>query len=115
VLLHPGRGTRKEGIRVRQPSRPPRRGAPAEPPASGRWDEAVELDVVLRDTEPPVWRPLLVPPSLPLRQLPAVLQTAMAWQGAHLYLFEVAGVRSVTSTTLETRWETKRPSSWATL
>jgi pRiA4b ORF-3-like protein len=67
--------------------------ASAGPPASGRRDEAVELTVVLRDTEPPVWRRLLVPASLTLRQLHAVLQTAMGWQDAHLHLFEVAGVR----------------------
>ncbi|MGR7026376.1 plasmid pRiA4b ORF-3 family protein [Geodermatophilus sp. URMC 62] len=67
--------------------------ASAGPPASGRRDEAVELTVVLRDTEPPVWRRLLVPASLSLRQLHAVLQTAMGWQDAHLHLFEVAGVR----------------------
>nr|WP_199522271.1 plasmid pRiA4b ORF-3 family protein [Geodermatophilus sp. LHW52908] len=65
---------------------------PAGAPASGRRDEAVELTVVLRDTEPPVWRRLLVPASLTLRQLHAVLQTAMGWQDAHLHQFEVAGV-----------------------
>jgi pRiA4b ORF-3-like protein len=66
---------------------------PADPPAATRRDEAVELTVVLRDTEPPVWRRLLVPASLTLRQLHAVLQTAMGWEDAHLHLFEVAGVR----------------------
>jgi hypothetical protein len=38
------------------------------------------LTVVLRDTEPAVWRRTVVPTSLTLRQLHAVLQTAMGWQ-----------------------------------
>ena len=71
----------------------PQPAVPAEPPAAPRRDEAVELTVVLRNTEPPVWRRLLVPASLSLRQLHGVLQTAMGWQEAHLHLFEVAGVR----------------------
>ncbi|MCV2488229.1 plasmid pRiA4b ORF-3 family protein [Geodermatophilus sp. YIM 151500] len=67
---------------------------PTDPsPAGTRRDETVELTVVLRDTEPAVWRRLLVPASLTLRQLHAVLQTAMGWQDAHLHMFEVAGVR----------------------
>lgn len=76
------------------PSRPHRPAAvPAGPPPAGRPDEAVELTVVLRDVEPPVWRRLLVPVSLPLAQLHTVLQTAMGWRDVHLHLFEVDGVR----------------------
>ncbi len=64
---------------------------PAVPRSSGA--PAVELTVTLRDTEPPVWRRLAVPPSLTLRELHAVLQTAMGWEDAHLHLFEVDGIR----------------------
>jgi hypothetical protein len=69
----------------------------AEPPApraavTGRPEEALELTVVLRDTDPPVWRRIVVPTSLPLSQLHAVLQTAMGWQDYHLHLFDVGGV-----------------------
>jgi Plasmid pRiA4b ORF-3-like protein len=72
------------------------RGA-AEPPASlprpsARGDQAVELAVVLRDTDPAVWRRLVVPTSLTLRQLHAVLQTAMGWEDYHLHLFDIGGV-----------------------
>lgn len=59
--------------------------------AAGK-EGAVELTVTLRDTEPPVWRRLVVPTSLSLWQLHAVLQTAMGWEDYHLHLFEIAGV-----------------------
>ena len=41
---------------------------------------------------PTVWRRLVVPASLTLRQLHAVLQTAMGWEDYHLHLFDVDGV-----------------------
>jgi hypothetical protein len=69
-------------------------GRPAvpSPPVAARGSEAVELTVVLRDTEPVVWRRIVVPTSLTLRQLHAVLQTAMGWEDYHLHLFDVGGV-----------------------
>jgi hypothetical protein len=51
------------------------------------------LFVQLRDIKPPIWRRLVVPASLTLRELHAVIQTAMGWQDYHLHMFEVAGVR----------------------
>lgn len=51
---------------------------------------AVQLRVSLRDTA--VWRRVVVPDLLTLRQLHAVPQTAMGWEDYHLYLFEVDGV-----------------------
>ncbi len=39
-----------------------------------------------------MWRRLAVPPSLTLRDLHAVLQTAMGWKDYHLHLFEADGV-----------------------
>ena len=53
-------------------------------------ENAVQLRVSLRDTE--VWRRVLVPASMTLRQLHAVLQTAMGWEDYHLHLFDVDGV-----------------------
>jgi hypothetical protein len=53
---------------------------------------ARELTVTLLDVKPPVWRRLVVPESMSLRELHAVLQTAMGWQDAHLHLFRVAEV-----------------------
>ena len=62
-------------------------------PRSKRTEEqAVQLTVTLRDIEPAIWRRLVVPASLTLRELHAVIQTAMGWQDYHLHLFEVDGV-----------------------
>ena len=54
--------------------------------------QAIELTVTLRHARPRVWRRLAVPPSLTLRDLHAVLQTAMGWEDYHLHLFEAGGV-----------------------
>lgn len=53
-------------------------------------ESALQLRLSLRDTD--VWRRLVVPASLTLRQLHAVLQTAMGWEDYHLHLFDVDGV-----------------------
>lgn len=53
---------------------------------------AVQLRVAPRHIEPEIWRRLVVPASLTLRQLHAVLQTAMGWEDYHLHLFDVDGV-----------------------
>jgi Plasmid pRiA4b ORF-3-like protein len=50
---------------------------------------AVELTVTLRDIEPPIWRRIVVPASLTLRELHGVIQTAMGWEDRHLYGFDV--------------------------
>lgn len=55
-------------------------------------EQAVQLIVALRDIEPPIWRRLVVPASLTLRELHAVIQTAMGWQDHHLHMFDVDGV-----------------------
>jgi Plasmid pRiA4b ORF-3-like protein len=67
-------------------------GQATAPQAAARSHRAVELTVVLRGTKPPVWRRIVVPTSLTLRQLHAVLQTAMGWEDYHLHLFDVRGV-----------------------
>lgn len=61
-------------------------------PARSSSGRALELTVTLRDVEPPVWRRIVVPESLTLRELHAVLQTAMGWQDDHLFLFRVGDV-----------------------
>lgn len=64
---------------------------PPMPAPRGRMaDSAVQLRVSLRDTG--VWRRVVVPASLTMRQLHAVLQTAMGWNDYHLHLFDVDGV-----------------------
>lgn len=62
---------------------------PAPPPRNG---QAVQLFVQLSGVEPPIWRRLVVPGSLTLRELHAVLQFAMGWEDYHLHSFDVAGV-----------------------
>lgn len=66
------------------------RGAATPVPPRRTPESALQLRVSLRDTE--VWRRLVVPASLTLRQLHAVLQTAMGWEDYHLHLFDVNGV-----------------------
>jgi hypothetical protein len=63
-------------------------------PPPPRWgsEQAVELTVTLDGIDPPVWRRIVVPDSLTLRELHRVLQIAVGWQGYHLHLFDVAGV-----------------------
>jgi hypothetical protein len=62
----------------------------ADTPRRRESKSALQLRVSLRDTE--VWRRLVVPASLTLRQLHAVLQTAMGWEDYHLHLFDLDGV-----------------------
>lgn len=50
-----------------------------------------ELRVVLKDTEPPIWRVIQVPEHATLHRLHEVLQVAMGWTNSHLYLFHVGG------------------------
>ena len=40
-----------------------------------------------------VWRRVLVPESMSLRELHGVVQLAMGWEGIHLFEFAVRGVR----------------------
>jgi hypothetical protein len=65
-------------------------GAPK--PEQRGAERAVQLTVTLGEIEPPIWRRLVVPASLTLRELHAMIQTAMGWQDYHLRLFDVDGV-----------------------
>lgn len=62
--------------------------APA-PRRASRPVAALELEVSLRDVAPRVWRRIVVPESISLRDLHDVLQAAMGWENAHLYLFAI--------------------------
>lgn len=46
------------------------------------------LRVTLLDVRPPVWRELLLPGDLTLRDLHEVLQIAIGWTDSHLHFFE---------------------------
>jgi hypothetical protein len=47
------------------------------------------LKVTLRGVRPPVWRRLLMPGSMTLRDLHDAIQTAMGWRDGHLHAFEI--------------------------
>jgi len=50
------------------------------------------LKVTLMETDPPIWRRLLVPGNTTLRRLDRVIQTAMGWTNSHLHIFTAGGV-----------------------
>lgn len=53
----------------------------------------LQLKVGLRDTDPLVWRQLLVPGSITLETLHFVIQAAMGWEDRHEHAFEIYGKR----------------------
>ena len=50
-----------------------------------------QLHIRLLDIEPEIWRRVVVPDSLTLRELHAAIQRAMGWQDYHLHMFEIGG------------------------
>ncbi len=50
-----------------------------------------QLKISLLGIEPGIWRRVLVPDSLTLRELHAVIQGAMGWQDCHLHMFDIGG------------------------
>jgi hypothetical protein len=50
-------------------------------------DPIAQLKITLLDTEPPVWRRLLVPATIRLDRLDRVIQAAMGWTNSHLHMF----------------------------
>ena len=48
------------------------------------------LRVTLKDSEPSIWRDVLVPSNLTLEELHYVIQTVMGWDNCHLHQF-IAG------------------------
>lgn len=63
----------------------------------GAWEKVeqpktvYQLKVVLLDSEPPIWRRLLVSGNATLETLHYVLQDAMGWTNSHLALFDIKG------------------------
>ena len=53
----------------------------------------LQLKVRLLGISPMIWRRVLVPDSMTLRELHGVVQLAMGWEGIHLFEFVVRGVR----------------------
>ena len=52
-----------------------------------------ELRIALRRTKPPIWRRVLVPPSMRLDTLHDLIQVVMGWEDCHLHMFMKAGQR----------------------
>jgi len=50
-------------------------------------DPVAQIKVTLLDTDPPVWRRLLVPAAIRLDRLDRVIQAAMGWTNSHLHMF----------------------------
>ena len=50
---------------------------------------AYQLKVVLTDSEPEIWRRILVPQNITLAQLHQVSQQAMGWENLHDYRFQI--------------------------
>jgi len=50
-----------------------------------------QLKVTLVDSKPPIWRRILVPDSVTLSQLHAILQIVMGWTDSHLHMFTING------------------------
>ncbi len=59
-------------------------------PTSG---DITKLKVTLQGIRPPVWRRLLIPSAMTLRDLHDVLQTSMGWTDSHLHDFAIGGDR----------------------
>ena len=53
----------------------------------------LELKISLVESEPPIWRRVIVPEFLTLADLHRVIQIVMGWQNSHLHEFEVSGER----------------------
>ena len=58
-------------------------------PRQRKTAEIYQLKVTLLETDPPIWRRLLVPGDTTLARLDDVLQAAMGWTDAHTHLFTV--------------------------
>src|SRR5262245_27163201 len=54
---------------------------------------AVQVHVSLDGIKPLIWRRLVVPLGFSLRDLHLVLQAAFGWMNAHLYEFQIGGLR----------------------
>ena len=53
----------------------------------------LQLHIELKEIKPKVWRRVLVPETITLQGLHAVIQAAFGWSGGHLHEFEAAGQR----------------------
>jgi hypothetical protein len=59
----------------------------------GGAGDIIQLKVRLLRISPMIWRRVLVPSSITLRELHGVLQVAMGWEGIHLFAFDIYAVQ----------------------
>nr|WP_247896923.1 plasmid pRiA4b ORF-3 family protein [Azospirillum argentinense] len=52
-----------------------------------------QLKITILDTDPPIWRRLLVPRKTTLAELHHIIQAAFGWLDDHLHQFEIGGLR----------------------
>jgi len=50
--------------------------------------KALELNIILMEVEPYIWRKILVKDDISFETFHAILQTTMGWEDRHLYEFE---------------------------
>lgn len=55
--------------------------------------DIIQLKARLLGISPMIWRRVLVPTTMTLRELHGVLQVAMGWEGIHLYAFDIYAVQ----------------------
>ena len=55
----------------------------------------VQLKVRLLGISPMIWRRVLVPACVSLRELHGILQVSMGWEAIHLYYFDIHAMHYV--------------------
>ena len=64
----------------------------------------VQLKVRLLGISPMIWRRVLVPASVTLREPHDILQVSMSWEGVHLYYFDIHAVRTTAPSSCLPKW-----------
>jgi len=83
---------------------PPRAAEPRAPTANASSMDGdlqrmpiYQLKITLAETEPPVWRRVLVSGNVSLKKIDQVIQAAMGWTNSHLHVFASADGRTAFS------------------
>lgn len=77
--------------RWRKPAK--REISPTRKQSAFQKDKVYQLRVALADSDPEIWRRILVPGNTPLSRLHRIIQELMLWEDYHLHEFVVNGVR----------------------
>jgi hypothetical protein len=62
--------------------------------SGGANGSILQLKIRLLDVSPMVWRRVLVPAAITLKDLHGVFQVVLGWRGLHLYQFRIHAVLS---------------------